>query len=81
MLIETLKAMPNRIAEKHIDREGLAEMMELARQGQVLWQKLSWKLIKTDLERVGTILNIALQIAANISLSSRAIYSFQVPKN
>lgn len=50
-------------------REALANMMELARIGnKYLAETEPWKLIKTDQSRVETILNIALQISANLSI-------------
>lgn len=82
--IETLRTMPNRIGtaiERYRFREGLAEMMELARQGnKYLAETEPWKLIKTDPERVGTILNIALQIAANISIVAEPFIPFSAEK-
>ncbi len=49
-------------------REALANAMELARLGnKYLAESEPWKLIKTDEERVKTILNISLQITANLS--------------
>ncbi len=71
-VIDDLGSIPARVGkaiEKYRFREGLAEMMELARMGnKYLAETEPWKVIKTDPERVGTILNIALQIAANISI-------------
>lgn len=50
-------------------REGLFEAMNLARLGnKYLAETEPWKLIKTDVEKVKTILNISLQITANLSL-------------
>jgi methionyl-tRNA synthetase len=49
-------------------REALANAMDLARLGnKYLAESEPWKLIKTDEERVKTILNISLQITANLS--------------
>jgi methionyl-tRNA synthetase len=49
-------------------REALAFAMELARLGnKYLAESEPWKLIKTDEARVKTILNISLQITANLS--------------
>ena len=49
-------------------REALKSAMELARLGnKYLADTEPWKLIKTDEEKVKTILNISLQITANIS--------------
>ena len=51
-------------------REALKEAMNLARLGnKYLADTEPWKLAKTDLDRVGTILNISLQITANLALA------------
>ncbi|MEL7005311.1 MAG: methionine--tRNA ligase, partial [Bacteroidota bacterium] len=50
-------------------RDGLNEFIDLARTGnKYLADTEPWKVIKEDKERVGTILNIALQIVANLSI-------------
>lgn len=50
-------------------RDALKAAMAVARAGnKYLADTEPWKLAKTDMERVGTILNIALQICANISV-------------
>ena len=59
--------------EKGLDnfkfREALKEAMELARIGnKYLADTEPWKLIKTDPERVKTILNVSLQLVANLSI-------------
>jgi methionyl-tRNA synthetase len=71
-VIAAVKAIPAKL-EGSLDqfkfREGLANMMELARIGnKYLAETEPWKLIKTDQRRVETILNIALQISANLSI-------------
>lgn len=71
-LIEKLKAAPEKVS-KALDnfkfREGLIEFMDLARVGnKYLADTEPWKLNKENPERVKTIMNIALQIAANISI-------------
>ena len=82
--IEALKEMPNRIGasiERYRFREAQAEMMELARLGnKYLADTEPWKLIKTDEARVGTILNIALQIVANISIVAEPFIPFTADK-
>ena len=51
-------------------REALKDAMNIARIGnKYLADTEPWKLIKTDEERVKTILNIALQICANIAIA------------
>ena len=50
-------------------REAIKEAMNMARLGnKYLADTEPWKLIKTDPERVPTIMNIALQITANLAL-------------
>jgi len=51
-------------------REAQAEAMNLARLGnKYLAETEPWKLAKTDMPRVQTIMNIALQITANLTLA------------
>jgi len=58
-------------------REALAEMMNLARLGnKYLTDNEPWKIIKTDRERVRTILNISLQICANLSIVAEPFLPF-----
>lgn len=71
-VIDAIKEAPGKI-EAALDqfkfREALAQMMELARVGnKYLADTEPWKLIKEDKSRVETILNIALQIGANLSI-------------
>jgi methionyl-tRNA synthetase len=50
-------------------REALTEMMNLARMGnKYLTDSEPWKHVKTDEDRVKTILNISLQISANLAI-------------
>ena len=67
-------------------REALKEAMNLARTGnKYLADTEPWKLIKTDESRVKTILNISLQLCANLAVifnpflpfSSKKLMSFQ----
>jgi len=71
-VIKELQSFPNKIAgslDQFRFREALAHLMDLARLGnKYLAETEPWKLIKTDEERTGTILNLALQIAANLSI-------------
>lgn len=72
--INQLKEFPKKVSdsiEKYRFREALAHVMDLARLGnKYLADTEPWKLIKTDKERTGTILNLSLQIAANLSILS-----------
>ncbi|MEP2023052.1 MAG: methionine--tRNA ligase [Reichenbachiella sp.] len=71
-VIKELGAFPAKISEsieKYRFREALAHLMDLARLGnKYLAETEPWKLIKTDEKRTATILNVALQIAANLSI-------------
>ena len=62
-------------------REALAEMMNLARLGnKYLTDAEPWKIFKTDPERVKTILNISLQICANLAVVSAPFLPFTSEK-
>ena len=62
-------------------REGLKEAMNLARLGnKYLADTEPWKLIKTEPERVKTIINISLQIAANLSIILEPFLPFSMKK-
>ena len=71
-LISEIQRIPTRIAEliyAYKFREAQAEAMNLARIGnKYLADQEPWKLIKTDPESVKTILNLSLQITANLSI-------------
>ncbi|HZY78966.1 MAG TPA: methionine--tRNA ligase [Cyclobacteriaceae bacterium] len=62
-------------------REATALLMDLARIGnKYLADTEPWKLAKTDLPRVGTILNLAIQISANLSIVAEPFLPFTVEK-
>ena len=71
-ILAQLAAFPNKIAnsiEQYRFREALSFLMDLARMGnKYLAETEPWKLIKEDAERVKTIMNIALQISANLAI-------------
>jgi methionyl-tRNA synthetase len=71
-VIAEIAELPKKIASltyQYKLRDALAEAMNLARIGnKYLADQEPWKLIKTDPERVATIMNIALQITANLSI-------------
>ncbi len=71
-VLEEMSNIPGKIAKltyQYKLREAQAEAMNLARLGnKYLAETEPWKLIKTDPERVKTIMNIALQITANLSI-------------
>jgi methionyl-tRNA synthetase len=62
-------------------REALREAMNLARLGnKYLADAEPWKVIKTDQERVKTIMNIALQITANLTIVCEPFLPFSMGK-
>jgi methionyl-tRNA synthetase len=70
--LEEIRLFPGRIGgslEQFRFREALTEMMNLARLGnKYLTESEPWKLYKADPERVKTILNISLEICANLAI-------------
>lgn len=67
--------------EKNIEaykfREALKEMMNLARIGnKYLADTEPWKVAKTDMERTATILNVSLQICANLAIACEPFLPF-----
>ena len=83
-VMEELKDFPSKIAssiEHYRFREALSEFMNLARLGnKYLADAEPWKLIKTDEERVKTILNIGLQIASNLAILAQPFLPFSSQK-
>ena len=62
-------------------REALKDAMNLARIGnKYLADTEPWKLAKTDMERVETIMNIALQICANLAIAFEPFLPFSAAK-
>jgi methionyl-tRNA synthetase len=82
--IATLADFPKKIGdsiEHYRFREGLANMMDLARLGnKYLAETEPWKVIKENPARVETIMNIALQIAANLAILSEPFLPFTSEK-
>ena len=83
-VLTQLKDFPSKISksiESYRFREALAEMMNLARLGnKYLADEEPWKLVKTDEIRTKTIMNIALQIAANLAIVSEPFLPFTAAK-
>ena len=83
-VISELKLIPDKIAksiEAYRYREALMEVMNLARLGnRYLADEEPWKLVKTDDIRTKTVMNIALQIAANLSVVSEPFMPFSSHK-
>jgi methionyl-tRNA synthetase len=62
-------------------REALKSMMDMARLGnKYLADNEPWKVIKTDPARVGTVLNISLQITANLAIVAQPFLPFSASK-
>ncbi|MBT3418060.1 MAG: methionine--tRNA ligase [Flavobacteriales bacterium] len=83
-VLDLLKNFPSKIGysiEKYRFREALQELMNLARLGnKYLADTEPWKLKKTDEKRTETIMNIALQIAASLSILSEPFLPFSSKK-
>lgn len=82
--LASLAELPVKIGdalENYRFREGLALLMDLARLGnKYLAETQPWQVIKTDAERVNTIMHIALQIAANLAIVSEPFLPFTAEK-
>ncbi len=79
--LSTIKEALEYNIENYRFREALKEAMNFARIGnKYLADSEPWKLIKTDTERVKTILNIALQITANIATAIEPFMPFSAAK-
>lgn len=84
LVLEEVAKAPEKISqaiEKFKFREALAEMMNLARIGnKYLAEQEPWKLIKTDEKRVRTIMNVSLQISANLAIICEPFIPFTSKK-
>ena len=79
--MQKIKSSLERNIEHYHFREALKDAMNFARIGnKYLADTEPWKLIKTDPERVKTILNIALQITANTSIAIEPFMPFSAEK-
>jgi len=83
-LMEELSRFPKKIAdaiETFHFREALAELMNLARMGnKYLADNEPWKIYSTNPTRVQTVLNISLQICANLSALMRPFMPYTADK-
>lgn len=62
-------------------REALKDAMNIARLGNKYLQETEpWKVAKTDMDRVATILNVALQICGNIAVAFEPFLPFMAAK-
>jgi len=84
LLLEEISKYPAKIAasiEQYRFREALGELMNLARLGnKYLADNEPWNLIKTDAKRVQTIMNISLQISANLAVLMEPFLPFTAKK-
>ena len=82
--LNTMIAFPEKLEnaiEKYHFREYSQQLMNLARLGnKYLAEQEPWKLIKEDPERVKTIMNTALQIAASLAILSEPLLPFTSDK-
>lgn len=84
LLLDEISKYPAKIAasiEQYRFREALGELMNLARLGnKYLADNEPWNLIKTDVKRVQTIMNISLQISANLAVLMEPFLPFTSKK-
>ena len=75
-----VKAMTEALDTFHF-REALKQALEIARVGNRYLQETEpWKVSKTDMERTATILNVALQICANLAVAFEPFLPFSSEK-
>ena len=76
-----VKSEVEKLLDQFKFREALKEAMNLARIGnRYLAETEPWKLAKTDMERVATILNISLQLVANLAIAFEPFLPFSSKK-
>ncbi|MBR6879002.1 MAG: methionine--tRNA ligase subunit beta, partial [Bacteroidales bacterium] len=79
--IATFPERIGRSIETYRFREALAEMMNLARLGnKYLTDTEPWKLVKSDPERTATVMNLSLQICANLAILCAPFLPFTADK-
>ena len=79
--MQKIKASLERNIEHYHFREALKDAMNFARIGnKYLADTEPWKVVKSDAERVKTILNIALQITANTAIAIEPFMPFSAEK-
>lgn len=83
-IIEQIKSFPKKISESLDNfrfREAQGELMKLSALGNEYLAKTEpWHLIKTDEKRTETVLNIALQIVANLAILAEPFLPFTTQK-
>lgn len=79
--LESIKTALSENLDNFHFREALKEAMNIARLGNKYLQEAEpWKVAKTDMNRVATILNVALQICANIEIAFAPFLPFMAEK-
>jgi methionyl-tRNA synthetase len=79
--ISTIKAEVEKSLDSFRIREALKNAMDLARLGnKYLADEEPWKVVKTDPERVKTIMNVSLQITANLTICLQPFLPFSMNK-
>ena len=79
--ISVIKAEVEKSLDTFRIRESLKNAMDLARLGnKYLTDEEPWKVIKTDIERVKTIMNVSLQITANLTVCLEPFLPFSMNK-
>ena len=79
--ISTIKAEVEKSLDSFRIREALKNAMDLARLGnKYLADEEPWKVFKTDKERVKTILNVCLQITANLTVCLEPFLPYSMEK-
>ena len=79
--IGKLKAEMTEALDTFHFREALRLAMDMARAGNKYLQETEpWKTAKTDMERTGTVLNIALQTCANLAIAFEPFLPFMAEK-
>lgn len=83
-VVNQIKKMPDQIGNAIVQfkfKEGIQLVMELARIGnKYLAATAPWKLVKFDIGRVKTIMNLTLQLTANIAILAEPFLPFTSKK-
>ena len=79
--IASIKASVEKSLDAFRIREALKYAMDLARLGnKYLADEEPWKVVKTDAERVKTIMNVSLQLTANLTIMLEPFLPFSMEK-
>ena len=79
--VKRIKAAIEKNIEEFNFREALKEAMNIAREGnRYLTETEPWKVAKTDLERAGSILNVCIQLCADLAIAFEPFLPFAAEK-